>query len=518
MMTKNVYDVGIEWTNKAISKVKYDGPKDNAPRQTYYKFPKLTGNLKGCRLRFTPKTNKKVIEWNYTYRGKRKSLDLIDFNLELDRGIRLAEITLSNILALHQDKKGNWKSNPKVKPSVALKVGQVIEQIVEASYPRKKIKGNISKNSQSDFTRVLLGYNQRTQHLQFTEDNKGWGHTKLKSKYKTFQDLFKAYPSGKGIINGTKLNPNNETSVYDSWLADIDIVDLEPYDIETYIEEKTDRTYGTKVNILKALKCMWGFARKRRLLGKKPPMDPTRSEYGGVSITKDEGNNYKGAYLNEKSYDLEEDKKLDKAFIQIAKRHPFISEAFMFLRATGLRIEESLKIKKEYITKDKEGDPIIVIPRFVMKGKSTYLQKDEIVDITPPVQRVLNRLNRQLKRRRYRAYNFVPWLFPTTRISKEKMATPEVNPGYTQSHSTRLKPRGLNDCWKKVRAMSGVEGSIKSLRKTYATNSVDLLGLENASKTTKHKNQNTLATFYFKQPRSKVKQLVYAVANGILKD
>ena len=153
-----------------------------------------------------------------------------------------------------------------------------------------------------------------------------------------------------------------------------------------------------------------------------------------------------------------------------------------------------------------------------MKGKSTYLQKDEIVDITPPVQRVLNRLNRQMKRRRYRAYKFVPWLFPTTRISKEKMATPEVNPGYTQSHSTRLKPRGLNDCWKKVRAMSGVEGSIKSLRKTYATNSVDLLGLENASKTTKHKNQNTLATFYFKQPRSKVKQLVYAVANGILKD
>ena len=46
-----------------------------------------TGNLKGCRLRFTPKTNKKVIEWNYTYRGQRKSLDLIDFNLELDRGI-----------------------------------------------------------------------------------------------------------------------------------------------------------------------------------------------------------------------------------------------------------------------------------------------------------------------------------------------------------------------------------------------------------------------------------------------
>ena len=65
---------------------------------------------------------------------------------------------------------------------------------------------------------------------------------------------------------------------------------------------------------------------------------------------------------------------------------------------------DTLLIVKEYITKDKEGDPIIVIPRFVMKGKSTYLQKDEIVDITPPVQRVLNRLNRQMKRRRYRAY------------------------------------------------------------------------------------------------------------------
>ncbi len=147
---------------------------------------------------------------------------------------------------MHQDKKGNWKSNPKVKPSVALKVGQVIEQIVEASYPRKKIKGNISKNSQSDFTRVLLGYNQRTQHLQFTEDNKGWGHTKLKSKYKTFEDLFKAYPSGKGIINGTKLNPNNETSVYDSWLAEMDIVELEPTDIETYMKRKLTELMGPK--------------------------------------------------------------------------------------------------------------------------------------------------------------------------------------------------------------------------------------------------------------------------------
>ena len=78
MMTKNVYDVGIEWTNKAISKVKYDGPKDNAPRQTYYKFPKLTGNLKGCRLRFTPKTkyeNYPLVKFNASnYHGSSNHL------------------------------------------------------------------------------------------------------------------------------------------------------------------------------------------------------------------------------------------------------------------------------------------------------------------------------------------------------------------------------------------------------------------------------------------------------------
>jgi len=521
MKSNIVYTLGTEtnlnWTDKEIQKIKYTGPKDKAPRQTYYKFPKLTGNLKGCRLRFTPKTNKKVIEWGYTYNHRRYQIDLMDYNLELNRGIKLAEKTLNKILEVHQDEKGNWKSNPKVILGSNLKVYQVIEQIVEASFPRKKIKGNISKQSQCDYTRVLCGYNDRTKHLEYGENDKGWGITNLKpgSKYKTVKSLFKAYPSGKGLIKGTKYNRNNEVSVYDSWLGELEIEKLLPYDIETYLEERKERTYGTKKNILKALKCLWGFARKRRLLGKNPPMDPTRSEYGGVSITKDEDNNYKGAYLNEFSYDENEDKRLHKAFIQIAKRHPFISEAFMFLRATGLRIEETLKIKRSYITTDKDGDPIIKIPRFVMKGKSNYLQKDEIVDITPKVQRVIDRLNRQLKRKNYRAYRFTPWLFPTTRISKEKMATPEDNPGYTQSHNTRLKPRGLNDCWKKVLTMSNTKGSIKSLRKTYATNAVDLLGLDNASKTTKHKNRNTLATFYFKQSRKKVKELVYAVADNM---
>ena len=247
------------------------------------------------------------------------------------------------------------------------------------------------------------------------------------------------------------------------------IDDLIPGHIKKYLEGKT-RTYGQKVNMLKALNSLWGFASKRNLMGPKPPMDPTRKSHGGITIEKAEESSFKGSKWNEVGLSLEQCEIVERALYKLRRVFPFMAEACLLLMYTAMRIQECLKIKKEYITKDKEGDPIILMSRYILKGRSNQRQQDEIYDVTTPIERVLNSLNRQLKRRQFRAYKFVPWLFPTTRISLEKLSNPSKYPGYAESKECRIK--GLADCMNAVKKMTGIELSLKTLKKAniYFTN------------------------------------------------
>jgi len=82
------------------------------------------------------------------------------------------------------------------------------------------------------------------------------------------------------------------------------------------------------------------------------------------------------------------------------------------------------------ITTDKDGDPIILMKRYIAKGRTQQQQKDVVYDITPKINDILISLKEQLNKPKYKPYQFVPWLFPTTRISLEKLSNPDKYPGY----------------------------------------------------------------------------------------
>jgi len=514
----------IRFTDKAIDELKY---RNNYNHRQIVRFIDCPP---GITMRWTPKTNKKIFQIEGKCKGHSFRMDIGQFYLG-SFGTLEVNSMLIPIFKKHKAPDGTWRSNPKValttleelNDSQRYTVNEVIELIVEQNFPRRKISGNLAMFSQRDYSRFLIGYNDRLNHITFDENNKGHGVIKFKEKIfnkktreyepnpiQDWKTLFKTYPPGVAIKKKSKFNPDNEVSVYDSYLGAVVIDDLIPGHIKKYLEGKT-RTYGQKVNMLKALNSLWGFASKRNLMGPKPPMDPTRKSHGGITIEKAEESSFKGSKWNEVGLSLKQCEIIERALYKLRRVFPFQAEACLLLMYTAMRIQECLKIKKEYITEDKEGDPIILMSRYIMKGRSNQRQNDEIYDVTTPIVRVLNSLNRQLKRRKFRAYKFVPWLFPTTRISLEKLSNPSKYPGYAESKECRIKH--LDDCMNAVKKMTGIELSLKTLKKAniYFTNK-ELGGSHKGKFVSKHKTAQLQESRYDKPPREEVKKYARQVA------
>ncbi len=359
--------------------------------------------------------------------------------------------------------------------------------------------------SQKDHSRFLLGYNKRRDHITFIDNNKGWGEAifKDKSSIKDWDTLFKTYPKGVGV------EPGDETSVYDSYLGDVIIDDLNPGAIEIYLNEKT-RSYGQKENIRKALACLWGYARERGFMGPNPPLNPTRKEKGGITIKKAEESLWVGSKYNELSFDVTQLEAIDNALFTLRDKFPFQSECLRLMLHTGMRAEECKKITREMITTDEDGDPIILLKRYIAKGRTQQQQKDITYDITTPIREVLDSVKYQLDKPKYKPYQFVPWLFPTTRISIEKLSDPDKYPGYAVSHNCRIK--SLDDCWEAVREITKLEGSIKTLRKAFVNLANETLGGAHKGKSvSKHKTEFTNSSAYDKSSRKNTKKMAQKV-------
>ena len=516
----------IQYTDKAIADLKYN--------QKNHKRNRLRVNFKngpvGVSLRWTPKSNKKIFQLEGFYKGHSFRMDIGQFYLGSYGTLEVNE-KLTPIFKKHKSLDGSWKSNPKValttldelNESQRCTVNEVIELILEQNFPRRRISGNLALFSQRDYSRFLIGYNDRLDHITFDENSKGHGVIKFKEKIfnkktkeyesnpiQDWEALFKKYPPGVGIKKKNKFNPDNEVSVYDSYLGSVVIDDLVPGHIKKYLESKT-RTYGQKVNMLKALNSLWGFASKRNLMGPNPSLDPTRKSHGGIILEKAEESSFKGSKWNEVGLSLKQCEIIEKALFKVRRIYPFMAEACLLLMYTAMRIQECLKIKKSMITKDEDGDPIILMSKYIMKGRAHQKQQDEIYDVTTPVKRVLNSLDRQLKRREFRAYQFVPWLFPTTRISLEKLSNPSKYPGYAESKECRIKT--LDDCINAVKKMTGIEFSLKTLKKAniYFTNKT-LGGSHKGKFVSKHKTAKLQEGSYDKPPRQEVKKYAREVA------
>ena len=503
----------IQYNDKAISNLKWNKKTEKRHRIKV----SFKNGPKSITLRWTPKTNKKIFQLMFKFRGKTLRHDCGEFTPgvftcgDLDKH-------LTKLNEIHRNSDGSFKTNPNVdvinqkelRKSQLKTLRQVIELICEDNFPRKNIKGKLSASSQKDFTRFLIGYNKRREHITFEDDGKGWGQIifKDKSPIKNWKTLFKTYPAETGCYE------DDEKSIYDSYLGSVIIDDLLPGNIEVYLNE-INRSYGQKENIRRALACLWGYARKKNFMGPNPPLNPTRREEGGITIEKEEESLWLGSKYNEMSYDVEELEEINKALISLRDKYPFQSECVRMLIYTGMRIEECKKITKEMLTTDINSNPIILMKRYITKGRTVQKQKDIPYDITEPVQEVLDSLKYQLEKPEFKAYHFVHWLFPTKRISLEKLSDPDRFPKYARSNECRTKT--LDDCWYAVKKITHLEGSLKTLRKSFINITNETLGGAHKGKhISKHKNEFTNSGTYDKANRKKTTTMAKRVGEVLM--
>ena len=468
-----------------------DGPRIDF-RFKNIKVPYLTG----LKLRYSPLTQKKRYYSKYRFKGKTKWLKLGE-HLEGKYGILEVSQELLNLYSKYYDKvKGYWLHDPAeqliterdLKKSEQYSIREVIKRLVQAGFPRKAKLGRLSKVSARTHSRYLLGYNERFEQLIFDEDEKGQVIIKLKPGL-TWETLWSKYPP-------TNVDPkrnNDEVSIFDTNTLGPTIIDLLGRgSVKNYLNVK-ERSPGTKENILDAIQCLWNYAaHKLECFGDKLPTNPTLN----IEILRSDESKYKGSKWNEVSYEDWQQKELDRAYIKLVRKKPFDSECFMLLSAASnrIRIEEILKLKKSDIREDH-----ILLRKEVQKERSKGKTEDIEVFRTDEINRALNRLNRQYKRKCNERFKWIPWLFPSSRIAWDRVA----EPGYAQSNHTRKK--SLNNAWEEVRKLISFEASMKAIRKTVITTEVEH---EKAKGKTKDEAIETVSKKFHKSPRM-VKQKYY---------
>lgn len=508
----------IPFSNGAIEALKHTGKLKPGLRKVIH-F-KATGGFytKGLSLRWVPSTNKKTFQLRYKFLNKDHTINLGDYSINFGT-LEVQEVLIS-LFRKHKDKNGRWVTNPKIEIKSQEELGEkdqptirkVIELICKKGFSRKNINGFLSSDSLINHTRYLIGYNKRKDHIRYIDDEKGWGKILFKedSHIKNWEQLFKEYPPGIGIKD-----PKGHCSLYDSDLGALKIKDLTPGLIENYINiNNATRGYGAKECILESLSCLWNFARSDLLcFGANPPLNPCRKEHGGVRIKRDEVNNYKGKQYNNLVFSLEQLEKIIEALKSLRNKFPFIAEALLFLAYTGVRIQEALKVRYDMIIKDEDGDLVIRMKRHILKGRGSANQEDEDFLITPLIEEVLNMVKEQLNKPEHTSYRLLnTFIFLSPRLSIEKLINPAVYPGYKDSQDCRLKETGLVNCWNEVKKITGINGAIKTLRKTYITTSVRVAGLTGSKSVTKHKHTTTTDRHYNKSTTVEAKQYAREIA------
>ncbi len=207
-----------------------------------------------------------------------------------------------------------------------------------------------------------------------------------------------------------------------------------------------------------------------------------------------------GKKWNDKIFKEKEIPILLRALTKLSDSFPFQAEALRMMMCTGRRMEETLKIRWNMITEDEEGNPIILMP-----GSITKARRPAIIDIENPVQEILDQLKKHLSDK-YKSYKMVPYLFPTLRINKVKLAE------HTYLHSDHTRIKNLQGCWRAVEELTGIEGSPKMMRKTYSTYAKELVGEDDAMVVQDHLSKEVARKSYWKTTNKKRKQISNKVA------
>ena len=471
--------------------------------------------LKGLKLCQFFKSKKKFFVLKYWFNNKAKTITIGEFKPGLF-GVRDCENKVFEIARAHQDSKGRWIKDPLatllnektkitkavIEESHKLSINEVIIRLCKANFPKAKREGRLTADSIQKKCKDLIGWNWRTRHLLYLDDRRGHGQVHFKANYhkrtakpEDWDDLFKKFPVGHGIIKDKKFNPNNERSVFDSDLGKLVIDELNTGIVKRYIEHK-ERSFGKKKNMLDTFKTLWAFAKDNNLFGDIIPQDPTKD----ITFKRPEVSRSPGSIYNERRFTDEE---IAKMFNWLTtpenyERYPFQAEIILLMMITGRRAEETMKIRKTMIDYEKE---VITLPSSITKARKT-----EYIDITPPVAKVLKQIQVHTNGK-HKAYKFLDWLFPTTRINKKKLHEDY----YVRSDQCRTKE--IRGCWSAMMKDLNMDGAPKMLRKTFSSIAKIELGTTSKARAlTGHEQDSTLDIHYDKTSRAKAKEYAHQVA------
>ena len=512
----------IEFTNSAILGIKVD--ELNFGNKIYLEIPFIVpkgSHLKGLLLTISKLTKRKIFTLRFYLSDKLYRHHLGDFKpykSSNNPGFTCAHVNTKQyeIYKEHTNDKGLYIKSPKLTEKIketkitkhqieeygSITVREVIERICEDGFPKIQEEGaKLSKRHLGDTFRYLCGYNWRGRHIYFYEDEDGCGRMEFRinpvfSRFntntkavKSFKELFKKFPSGKGILKKElHFNPTGSISLYDDDFSRTMMKDLDaekgPDLIEAYIQKYV--AYGTKRNCLNAIKYLLNYAKDKKLVKKQfNPAYLVRLKKPGRSINR-------ATKYNDVIFTLDDLNLIYKACLEVADQFPFQAAIIMLMMFTGRRFQELSKLRWSNVKTDER---IIEIPKEINK-----IKKDQFVTITEPVQLVLDYLRTVPTRPGLEEFedffNKKSWLFPSVRYKTTKGLSVEDD-------KARLKV--AHNAWVLIREKTGVNGALKTLRKSFSTLAKDTLGSTGpATKLTGHLKDETLDRFYYKTNKDRI--------------
>jgi hypothetical protein len=445
---------------------------------------KLAGNLKGLHLRYNPNTKSKTFVMIGKFGKKTFYHKCGEFQLG-STGTPEVEQYVNELVRKHKNRNGEWTSNPneeniteeEVIENTRYRVRDGIERLHKESYPKVEYEGSIAEKSIRQYTQFHSGFNKRRDLLKFSTDPDGCGVLELKEG--TWESYWKIYKPYTNTIN-------DERSIYDSKLGAYYFDQLTPSVIEKWCNKAV--TFGGRKNRLKAIQYLYSACSK---LGLTPrdQLDPTRVKYNGVKLNKSKKKKSRVSQYNDISYSKDQLHKLIDTLWTLRDDYPFQTEAVLMICYSGRRQEETLKLTSDmlYRYKDQPHTQVITMPDSITKKRS-----EEYIVITEDIQKVLDSLEYQRNKPKFRKYKFIKALFPKANLNTLLCADVE----WCRSDAPRYK--NIETVWKKVVELTGIIGQKKNFRKTLATIGTELVGADKTIQITGHEDTKILLKNYNK--------------------
>ena len=522
-------ETSIKFTDYAIKNFEYEFKPESKTKRGSVRFS--NSGLKGVKLFQYRKTKSKFFMQQFWFNNKPDYWTVGEFRPGV-YGVNECRKDVNEIMDDHTNSEGLWIKNPKitrkhknerVKKAEILNrqmktVRECIVELCKSNFPKIKKEGTLTGQTIRKFCLPLIGYNKRTQHLVYDDDNFGNGYVTFRAnrKFHTnkpegWDDLFSKFPPGYGCIHKINGREVKDKSLYDSELGKMLIEDLTPAIVRNYLET-TSKGWATKRNTIDAFQTLWSNSRK--YMGDDKPLNPTTRE--ALEVKNFEVSKGKNSEYNRRKFPPEA---LERIWVSLQKisgmgKHPFQSEALMLMLVTGVRQTECLKIKKDMVfrkgNKDNslDMDNIIILP-----GGRTKNRKERFLTITPPVGFILDQLDEIYKQEKFQKYKFIPHLFPTNKSTPKSWRglDGELSTEVMNSKKTRLTD--LRECWATMIDDARVKGVIRMLRKSYASIAVQQLKTSAKAKNlTGHIRASTLDIHYDVHNQDQVKEYANIVS------